>query len=305
MALRKIEKDAQGVPTGNYPLEAGGTLWADSPIGTILPYGGASAPSGWMICNGASLLRTDYPELFAVIGTAFGSADATHFNIPDLRGEFLRGAGTNSHSGQGNGGSVGEHQDATVHIHNYNVENSTTNWMAPNANDRNIDTSVSNTMYNNVSAGPTVQSATVNGARYTARPTNTSVNYIIKVKMVAMPSDFMDKVDEAILESPIVPSDASPSNKLVTADDLSNVSSDLGDKSSASAVSGNTAFAKIASLNSDLSGKQNAGHYATTSSNGKQVLQTLYTTRTGNSIAFQWVNGAIQFLIDGQIVKQI
>lgn len=171
-------------------LIAGGTLWADCPVGTINAYGGTTAPEGWLLCEGQALSRTDYADLFAVIGTSFGSGDgSTTFNVPDLRGEFLRGAGTNSHSGQGNGGVVGEHQDATVHINNYNVENSSTNWMTPNTNVRNIDTSVSNTMYSNMSAGDQVQSATVDGARYTARPTNTSVNFIIKAKQTPLPAD--------------------------------------------------------------------------------------------------------------------
>ena len=102
--------------TGELSLIAGGTLYADAPVGTIQAYGGASSaiPQGWLYCNGAAVSRTTYAELFAVIGTSFGTGDgSTTFNIPDLRGEFLRGAGNNSHSGQGDGGTVGQHQDAT------------------------------------------------------------------------------------------------------------------------------------------------------------------------------------------------
>jgi microcystin-dependent protein len=40
--------------------------------------------------DGASVLRVDYPQLFAVIGTMYGTADATHFNLPDARGKFVR-----------------------------------------------------------------------------------------------------------------------------------------------------------------------------------------------------------------------
>lgn len=65
-----------------------GLMWL---VGIIQPYGGSSAPSGWLICDGSSELRADYPELFAVVGTAFGTADGTHFNVPDMRGRFLRG----------------------------------------------------------------------------------------------------------------------------------------------------------------------------------------------------------------------
>ena len=67
------------------------------PVGTIIAYGGIAAPEGWAMCDGASKLRgtsiaDTYFALFTVIGTAFGAADLTHFNVPDMRGRFLRGA---------------------------------------------------------------------------------------------------------------------------------------------------------------------------------------------------------------------
>jgi hypothetical protein len=60
-------------------------------VGSIMPFQGETAPAGYLECNGASLLRASYPELFAVIGTIYGTADGTHFNVPDFRGYFLRG----------------------------------------------------------------------------------------------------------------------------------------------------------------------------------------------------------------------
>lgn len=68
------------------------------PTGVILGFGGAAAPTGYLLCDGASYLRGDYPDLFSAIGTAYGTADATHFNVPDSRGLFMRfvsGASTN------------------------------------------------------------------------------------------------------------------------------------------------------------------------------------------------------------------
>jgi len=59
--------------------------------GSIMAWPTESAPSGWLECNGASLLRSAYADLFALIGVMYGSADGTHFNIPDLRGRFVRG----------------------------------------------------------------------------------------------------------------------------------------------------------------------------------------------------------------------
>ena len=56
------------------------------PVGAILPYAGATAPSAnWSLCDGASLYRPSYPDLYAAIGTAYGSAGASWFNLPDLR----------------------------------------------------------------------------------------------------------------------------------------------------------------------------------------------------------------------------
>ncbi len=61
------------------------------PVGLIIESPVETIPNGWLECNGASLLRSDYPTLFAIIGTTFGAADGTHFNLPDLRGYFVRG----------------------------------------------------------------------------------------------------------------------------------------------------------------------------------------------------------------------
>ena len=63
------------------------------PAGTLLDFGGATAPTGYLLADGASVLRTAYPDLFAAIGTRFGSASATHFNLPDCRRRLTLGAG--------------------------------------------------------------------------------------------------------------------------------------------------------------------------------------------------------------------
>jgi len=64
-------------------------------IGEIVCFAGPSNPSAnFLPADGASLLRSDYPDLFAVIGTTYGAADGTHFNVPDLRGRVPLGEGT-------------------------------------------------------------------------------------------------------------------------------------------------------------------------------------------------------------------
>lgn len=62
------------------------------PAGTVIPFGSSSAPFGYVKCNGAAISRTAYSDLFFAIGTSFGAGDgSTTFNVPDLRGEFIRG----------------------------------------------------------------------------------------------------------------------------------------------------------------------------------------------------------------------
>jgi microcystin-dependent protein len=65
-----------------------------SQIGTIIEYGAITLPANALPCDGASYLRTDYQALFDVIGVIWGSADSSHFNVPDLRGRDLLGAGS-------------------------------------------------------------------------------------------------------------------------------------------------------------------------------------------------------------------
>jgi hypothetical protein len=61
--------------------------------GSILAIPYSTVPIGYLKCDGSSLLREDYADLFAKIGTTYGAADDYHFNIPDYQGVFLRGYG--------------------------------------------------------------------------------------------------------------------------------------------------------------------------------------------------------------------
>jgi microcystin-dependent protein len=68
------------------------TLEKAIPAGTIAYFSMSTAPEGWIKCNGNLIKRTDYPKLFAAIGTTYGAGDSTTtFQLPDLRGEFIRG----------------------------------------------------------------------------------------------------------------------------------------------------------------------------------------------------------------------
>jgi len=68
-----------------------------TPVGTILAYGGATIPSGWLDCDGSAISRSTYAALFTALGTTWGAGDgSTTFNLPDLRGRTAIGAGTGS-----------------------------------------------------------------------------------------------------------------------------------------------------------------------------------------------------------------
>ncbi|WP_055326027.1 phage tail protein [Ralstonia solanacearum] len=70
------------------------TAWRQlvSQAGLIAYFARSTAPNGWLKANGAAVSRTTYAALFTEIGTTFGGGDgANTFNLPDLRGEFLRG----------------------------------------------------------------------------------------------------------------------------------------------------------------------------------------------------------------------
>jgi len=67
------------------------------PTGMVVPYAGAVAPDGWLLCQGQAVSRTTYAQLFSVIGTTYGSGDgSTTFNLPDMRGRVAVGSDANS-----------------------------------------------------------------------------------------------------------------------------------------------------------------------------------------------------------------
>lgn len=80
----------------------------NTPPGAVTMYAGAAAPTGWLLCDGSSVLRATYPDLFAAIGTAYGSVDGTHFTLPNFVNRVPRGntrvasGGSDSHGHTGN-----------------------------------------------------------------------------------------------------------------------------------------------------------------------------------------------------------
>jgi microcystin-dependent protein len=66
-------------------------------IGEIVTFAGPTSPApNWLSCDGTSLLRADYPDLFIVIGTTYGAVDSSHFSVPNLISRVVVGAGSTS-----------------------------------------------------------------------------------------------------------------------------------------------------------------------------------------------------------------
>ena len=98
------------------------------PVGAVLPFAGSSAPSGYHLCDGSAVSRASNPNLFAAIGTTWGTGDgSTTFNLPDLRGRVWAGvdgtagrltnasdAAFGAHAALGN---VGGNQLVQTHTH--------------------------------------------------------------------------------------------------------------------------------------------------------------------------------------------
>lgn len=93
------------------------TLWATFPYvvpaGTVIYVAQQTAPAGFIKANGAAISRSSYSTLFSAIGTVFGNGNgSTTFNVPDLRGEFLRGF--DDGRGADNGRAFGSNQTASL-----------------------------------------------------------------------------------------------------------------------------------------------------------------------------------------------
>ena len=81
------------IRNGNVVGAIGDKYFSTAPLGTVLSYAGQVAPYGYLICDGASYLVKDYPDLYAVIGNTYGG-DSTNFNVPNLIDKFIQGSTT-------------------------------------------------------------------------------------------------------------------------------------------------------------------------------------------------------------------
>ena len=126
-----IETTTGGVrfPDGTLQTSAAG---GGAPVGSVVAWMTSTIPSGYIECDGRTLSRTAYADLFDIIGIRYGTTDGSNFKIPDFRGQFLRGwsngsgqdpdASSRTSRGDGVGGdNVGTRQTQQVQSHRHNI----------------------------------------------------------------------------------------------------------------------------------------------------------------------------------------
>ena len=92
-------------PSVNVAPNAGDNTSSLVPTGSMINFAGATAPAGWLLCDGSAVNRLVYATLFSVIGTTYGVGDGTStFNVPNTAGKTIRGVnGTYTRGGTGGG----------------------------------------------------------------------------------------------------------------------------------------------------------------------------------------------------------
>ena len=167
----------------------------DLPPATIHAFAGTSAPEGWAMCDGSEVSRTDNAALFAAIGETYGVGDgSTTFNLPDMRGEFLRGldnmgtaAGARGKDVDGTARTVGQAQSHAFGSHNHQVYGTSvansdgsvqTTQRARSLGGQN--TNLGGYGYRNTFGVSGAQIVQNTGGTET-RPANMAINYIIKL----------------------------------------------------------------------------------------------------------------------------
>lgn len=195
MSVNYYNKD-----TGELVPVANGTLFADSPVGSIQVYGGTTAPTGWLICQGQAVSRTEYAELFKTIGIVFGVGDgSTTFNVPDLRETVPVGAGENGTATIATHDvyTLGEFKDDQLrnHTHIYTrsyIGNNNNLWHLNNT------VSVATGSDNPTNGTGAIKDAVGEGIGTTTHGKQLGVNYIIKAKHTSVPTDFIDAVNGVV-----------------------------------------------------------------------------------------------------------
>ncbi len=144
------------------------------PVGTMIPYAGSAAPTGWLLCDGTAYNRELYRTLFTVISTTYGVGDgATTFNVPNLSGRFPLGKATS-----GTGATLGSTGGAIDHTHTGPSHTHTLTTAAPSATVA-VQAGAGTTVATDTHTHTATTAASGAGNTGTANPPFVSVNYLI------------------------------------------------------------------------------------------------------------------------------
>lgn len=143
----------QVLTSGGAGVAPSWTSPAAVPTGAVAHFAMSTAPSGWLKANGALVSRTTYAALFAAIGTTYGAGDgSTTFNLPDLRGEFLRGLDDGRGVDAGRGIGTWQGDDVKSHAHNIGKQTSGSTTGGPYVHNANMGT-LNESTYSTLPAG--------------------------------------------------------------------------------------------------------------------------------------------------------
>ena len=174
-----------------YLIYADGKI-GNEEVGTVKAKATNETPYGWLPCDGRSVLRADYPDLFEKFNTQtydgtntllsrYGSADATHFNLPDYREVALVGSGTNgtdsiaTHDAY----SLGAFKDDQIQTHQHYINNAITQSGQPGQQATTLQMGAESGAFQVLYADAMPAGQGRNGS--TTRGKRKGINYLIKV----------------------------------------------------------------------------------------------------------------------------
>lgn len=160
-----------------------GLSWCNNSYGMVAAFAANVTPTGWLKCNGAAVSRTTYANLFAIIGTTYGAGDgSTTFNLPDLRGETIRG--WDDARGVDSGRVIGSWQDGQNKSHTHtgttSSDSHTHTWSGTTSSDSHthtvtsIGTALATTSGNGASVGSSARTTSSYSHTHTVSGTTSS-----------------------------------------------------------------------------------------------------------------------------------